>query len=213
VLGAIVGTGPSLASALHLIPRFPGRLFILNNCWSESWVQEHYERHGIRPVWLACDPAWHAHYGPQPIPQWLDAYHWDRGVCAAGNYRFIEGIWHDGLWLRDKTKISLNHGSAPQLLNLAVHFDCDPILLLGHDFSDATDRRHYFDHLSDRPGEYPEPLRKWSKFIKGDGRYDMLAVYKKIADQPGRPEILNCTQGSRLPWFEFRRFEDFLYGA
>lgn len=208
--GLIVGTGPSLRGLIEQIPRFEGRLFILNNTWREPWVEEHWRRHEIPVVWIACDERWHEVNGPQDLPDWVEPYHFDREICRLGGYRHIEGVWHNGLWLEDCTKISLNHGSAPQAINLACHYECDPIVLVGHDFDYPPGQpRHYFDDLSDRPGEYPEPLRKYSKFIKNNGQDDLLAVYKRIADTPGRPEIINCTPGSKLPWFPFANFEDF----
>jgi hypothetical protein len=113
-----------------------------------------------------------------------------------------------GLWLQDKTRLSLNHCSAAQALNLACHYDCDPIILVGHDFNDKG-QRHYFN-LSDVPGEYPPALRKVSLFDKHGAGHDLLTVYKMIADQEGRPAIINCTPGSLLPWFPMGRLEDYI---
>ena len=82
-------------------------------------------------------------------------------------------------------------------------------MLVGHDFHYDGPKRHYFDDLSDVPGEYPLKLRKWSEFDKRGRGDDLLAVYKRIADQKGRPEIFNCTPGSKLPWFPMRALDDF----
>lgn len=208
--GLIVGTGPSLRAQLQQLPRFDGRLFILNNCYAEPWVKEHYQRSGLRPCWIACDPKWHELSGTV-YGDWFDKYHWRADIAGRHGYRYIEGVWHDGLWLKDKTKISLNHGSAPQAINLACHYGCDELVLVGHDFDYPPGKpRHYFDNLSDVPGEYPEPLRKWSKFIKDNGTDDLLAVYGRIAATPGRPVIWNATPNSKLTHFPYRPLEDFL---
>ena len=117
-----------------------------------------------------------------------------------------------GLWMADKTKISLNHCSAAQLLNLAVNqYECDPVLLVGHDFSYAPGvPRHYFTSLSDVAGEYPAELRKYSLFDKQGAGDDLLAVYRRIAATPGLPRIVNCTPDSALPWFEMGDLRDYL---
>lgn len=182
-------------------------------------MREQYERSGIRPCWIACDPKWHEYSG-QVYGHWFDKWHWRSDIARKYNYNHVQGIWHDGLWLKDNEHISLNHGSAPQAMNLACHYGCTEIVLVGHDFDyPEGEPRHYFDDLSDVPGEYPAPLRKHSAFIKNDGRIlpnkqndDLLAVYKRIDDTPGRPAIVNATprNKSKLPWFPFRDLQEFL---
>jgi len=155
--------------------------------------------------WLACDPLWHEHYGKVEGP--FDKWHWSQEICDKYGYKHVAGIWFDGLWMADKSKISLGHCSGHQLLNLAANqYGCDPILLVGHDFKyEAGKPRHYFN-LSDVAGEYPPELRKWSQFKKPDGN-DLMATYKKIANQEGRPEIVNCTPGSALKHFPMGTLE------
>ena len=117
----------------------------------------------------------------------------------------------DRLWMQDKSKISLNHCSGAQLLNLACNqYECDEVVLIGHDFHYNGQQRHYFSNLSDTPGEYPQEIRKFSKFDKKGQGDDLLAVYKRIADQKGLPTIINCTPESALPWFEFGDFRDYI---
>jgi len=202
MLGLILGTGPSLAEVSQLIPRFPGLVFGPNNTYQDFDLD----------VWLACDPLWHE-YNDSPVQGDFDKWHWDHAICALYGYKYIEGVWVDGLWLKDKTKISLNHCSGAQLLNLAASvYECDPVLLVGHDFHYDGPKRHYFDNLSNVPGEYPKPLRKHSLFDKSKttGGNDLMNVYRHIAEQPGIPRIINCTPGSKLPWFEMGDLEDFL---
>lgn len=213
----VVGTGPSLRGVIDKIPRFDGRLFVCNNTWSEPFVLEHYQRHGIPAVHLACDPAWHAHYGPLNLPDYVEGWHWSRDICNVSGLRYIEGIWHESetgpmrLWLKDKTKITLGHCSSVQLLNLAASvYDSDEIVLIGHDMAYRRSQpRHYFTGLSRDDGEYPEAIRKHSAFSKGPDKYDLLDVYHEIAAGP-HPPIFNATEGSALTAFQYRPLGDFL---
>jgi hypothetical protein len=109
----------------------------------------------------------------------------------------------DGLWMQDKSRISFNHCSGAQLLNLACNqYECDEVLLVGHDFH-YNGQRHYFKDLSGDPGEYPKQLRKYSTF---DG---LIETYRHIGEQTNRPRIVNCTDGSALPWFPTAKLEDY----
>jgi hypothetical protein len=217
--GLIVGTGPSLRGQLDLIPQFDGLVFICNNSFQDI----------AGDVWLACDPKWHALYGQ--VSGDFDKWHWDKGICEKYGYRHVEGVWMvdgkayprseyttppgpaGGLWMQDKTKISLNHCSGAQLLNLSINqYECDEIILVGHDFHYDNPQRHYFTGLSDIDGEYPPELRKTSLFDKSKttGLDDLIQVYKRISETQGLPRIINCTPGSALPWFEMGNFEDYL---
>lgn len=218
MIGIVLGTGPSLAQSAEAVRKLRSQgalIFGVNNTFEDFDLD----------VWIACDPAWHEHYGQVTGP--FDKWHWDRGICERFGYRYAEGVWLvdgvayprseyvlapgpvGGLWLKDKTRISLNHGSGPQALNLAAHYDCDPILLVGHDFKYEPGKpRHYFSGLSEAAGEYPKEIRKTSAF--GHDNDGMMGVYKRIAAQPGRPEIINCTPGSALRSFPQSRLECFL---
>ena len=213
----IIGTGPSLSEVAHLIPRFDGLIFGPNNTFLDFPLD----------VWHATDPTWNNHFGQ--VHGDFDKWHWSRAICTQYGYKYVEGVWMvDGvayprnqherppgpcgdMWMADKTRVSLNHCSTAVLLNLAVNqYECDEVVLIGHDFHYDGPQRHYFDGLSDVAGEYPAELRKHSQFIKNNGTDDLLAVYKRISETPGLPPIYNATPGSKLPWFEFRDFGDFL---
>jgi hypothetical protein len=215
--GLIVGTGPSLRDQLYLIPRFDGLAFICNNSFQDIAGE----------VWLACDPKWHSAYSP--VVGDFDKWHWDKAICEKYDYRYTEGVWivdgkeyprseyetppgpAGGLYMGPENKISLNHCSGAQLLNLAANqYGCDTILLIGHDFRYVPEQpRHFFKGLSDIDGEYPPALRKHSLFDKGGAGNDLMQVYKHIAEQYGLPPIINCTPDSALPWFEMGNFEDY----
>lgn len=202
MLGIIVGTGPSLNESAPLVRKLGEQgalLFGCNNTYQDFDLDVH----------LACDPTWHQHYGQ--VHGDFDKWHWSREICDKYGYTYVEGVWHDGLWMADKSKISLNHCSGAQLLNLACNqYSCTTVLLVGHDFHYNGPKRHYFSGLSEADGEYPQPLRKHSAFIKNNGTDDLLAVYKRISQTPGLPKIVNCTPGSALPWFPMGDLKDYL---
>jgi hypothetical protein len=219
LIGIVLGTGPSLTQSAPMVRELGERgalLFGCNNTFEDFELD----------CWLACDEKWHRHYGK--VTGRFDKFHWDKAICAEYGYRYVRGLWIvdgkpyprdqyitppgpcGGLWLEDQTSISLNHCSAAQLLNLAVNqYQCETTLLIGHDFHYNGPQRHYFSGLSDKAGEYPSEIRKFSEFQKPDGD-DLMAVYKRISEQAGLPRIVNCTPGSALPWFEFGNLEDFL---
>lgn len=185
----IIGTGPSLANQVQDIKKAQRNhgavLFGVNNTYTDFDLD----------VWIACDPAWHAHYG-RVEGQFLK-YHWDKDICHRYDYWHIPGTFAKGL-STDPSYIHYNHCSGAQALNLAVHMNCGPIYLAGHDMHYDGQQRHYFDGLSDQPGEYPAPLRKHSSF---DG---LIENYRDIASQADLPPIYNATPGSALTFFEFK---------
>jgi len=199
----VIGTGPSLTlvadairDAAHANKAW---LFGINNTYKDFPLK----------CWIACDPAWHDHYGQ--VRGDFDKWHWSEGVCDEFGYRHIEGRWFDGL-STEAHWISYGHSSGWQALNLAVHYGCDPILLVGYDMTYEPGKpRHYFSDLSEQAGEYPVDLRKWSAFDKGG--QGLLNDYKHIARQCERgeiPPIYNCTPGSAMQWFPMKTVEEFL---
>jgi hypothetical protein len=194
-LAIVLGTGPSLAESAETVRELQRRgalIYGVNNTYEDFKLD----------AWIACDPAWHDHFGKVEIPG-CDQVHWNRQISEKMEYRYIPGRWFDGL-STDPAWISFNHCSSAQALNLAVHAGCEPIALVGHDFNYDGGPRHYFGGLSDRVGEYPRHLRKYSEF---DG---LIETYRHIAEQDGLPAIYNCTPGSRLPWFPRRDLAEFL---
>ena len=190
--GLIVGTGPSLRGQIDRIADFNGLVFTCNLTYLDVKTDVH----------LCCDPAFHAYYGK--IEGDFDHWHWDADICARYGYKYVEGVWMvdgvayprseyerppgpvGGLWMQDKTKISLNHCSGAQLLNLAANqYGCDEIILVGHDFHYNADQRHYFTGLSETDGEYPQAIRKFSKFDKQGQGNDRDHRFPDSAGQGG----------------------------
>ncbi len=145
-------------------------------------------------AWIACDPAWHKHYGQ--VRGGFRKYHWDANICRDNKYIHIPGIWADGLSDNPEC-IHYGHSSSYQALGIAVLLGCGPIYLAGFDMK-YEGKRHYFSELSDKPGEYPEHLRKQSAF---DG---LIKQFETIV----HGDIFNVTEGSALNHFPFVGLED-----
>ena len=184
----ILGTGPSLEKQRDNLLRWRAenkvRLFGVNNTFNDFPLD----------VWIACDPKWHEHYGQ--VEGDFDKWHWDKGICEKYGYQHIEGRWGDGL-STDKSYIHYGHSSGYQALGLAAHYGHKEVYLAGFDMEDAG-KRHYFDDLSDDSGEYPEKLRKYSKFA------GLIECYETVWEQTDRPVIFNMNPFSALRCFPFR---------
>lgn len=204
MIGVVIGTGPSLADVADEIRQLKSEgkisLFGINNTFQDFDLD----------VWIACDPAWHQHYGQ--VQGDFDKIHWDAAICNDYGYRHIPGVWLDGL-STDPQYLSLGHASGWQALQLAaVQYRCERVLLIGHDMRyEAGKPRHYFN-LSDVPGEYPAVLRKHSLFLKPDGS-GLLPNYRHIAAQCSRreiPPVVNCTRGSAMTCFPCGEIADYV---
>jgi len=208
-LGIVIGTGYSLKKQAHVVRYMKrtgqARLFGVNNTFADFDLD----------VWIACDEAWHKHHGK--VEGDFDKWHWDGDICQAHGYQYVQGCWSGGSkgavnqWKTkrdghalstDPAWISLNHGSGPQALNLAVLYGCDPILLVGHDFHYDGPETHYF-------GQYPKEIRKHTLFHKGGRGDDMSKVYARMAATPGLPSIVNVTPGTKLEAFPKGRLGDY----
>lgn len=186
--GIIIGTGPSLDVEMVKRAQACGaKLFGINNTYLDFDLD----------VWIACDPSWHRIYSP--VKGDFLKFHWDKSICDKHGYHYIEGRWGtgpnrcDGLSL-DQRYIAYGHSSGFQALNLALHFGCSPILLVGYDMHYDSSARHYFSGLSGTDGEYPQEIRKFSKFN------GLVTCYEQVAKQ--KLNIINCTPGSALRCFD-----------
>ena len=191
----VLGTGPSLADELDPIRKLRAadraRLFGMNCTFMDF---------GTLDVFTACNIEWWNYYGAE-FERWrggrdCDAWHWDAATAARWRLNHVEGRWGSGL-STDPGYIHLGHSSGVQALGLAVHYGCDPILLVGYDMTEKHgEPRHYFRWLSDQAGEYPLALRHFAK--QSNGHEGLLPIYAQIAEQPGLPRIVNCTPGGKL---------------
>lgn len=188
--GIIIGTGPSLnIGQVKQAQKKGAVLFGVNNTFNDFNLD----------VWIACDPLWHSVYSP--VKGDFHKWHWEQSICDSFGYNHIKGKWGDGLSINPEY-IHYGHSSGYQALNLAVHYGCDPILLVGYDMRYEGTARHYFENLSDQSGEYPEELRKYSTFT------GLIKQYETIPKQKNLPKIYNATPNSGLTCFEFIDIEN-----
>lgn len=155
---------------------------------------------------------WH-YYWPR-----IKYYHCDKWATLdhdrlAGfpGLNLIESRFMDGL-SRDKSYIAHHHGTGPQLINLAYHYGCEVILLIGYDmrYPGKVDRftyngeRHYF-------GEDALTEKHWPIYVGDDGALNgLLKEMVTIHPQEYGIEIINCTPGSAMTCFPMMDFDDAL---
>lgn len=200
LLAVVICTGPSLLKQRDHILKLRAenkiRLYGVNNTFNDFPLD----------VWIACDPAWHDHYGK--VKGDFEKWHWDLSICNRFGYKHIEGRWEDGL-STDPSYINYGHSSGYQALGLAYHYGHREIYLAGFDMSYSAGPRHYFDSLSGDCGEYPEALRKFSdmdkpRVPKGECKsYSLFQYYESVVEQ-NPCEIYNMTFDSAFKGFPFK---------
>ena len=81
---------------------------------------------------------------------------------------YIREEWIDGL-STDTDYIAAHHGSGPQAVNIAYHYGCEVILLIGWDMRfngkvnrrTFTGKRHYFGEAELTEKHWPKNRTKW----------------------------------------------------
>jgi len=198
-IGVIIGTGPSLTRSQiqkvsHLRKFGANRAFefdidVLHGCNYQFW---HY-------------------YWPQIKD--LRCHKWTTRPQLKGTYpglNYIEERWIDGL-STDPNYIAAHHGTGPQVINLAYHYGCKTMLLIGWDMrfdGKITDRqytgkRHYF-------GEYPQALEHWPRTGPNGELSGLIREVETIKPSDYGIEIINCTPESALTCFPMGKLEDYI---
>lgn len=184
-VGVVIGTGPSLtpeqvASVSHLKRFGANRSFEFDI-----------------DVVLGCNYQFWRHYWPQIGGMRCDKWtsHPENLQDNLPGLKFIEGRWEDGL-STDPSWIAYHHGSGPQIVNMAYHYGCEVILLIGWDMAyhgkvsrrEYTEPRHYFgdDALSGKHFPMTGPNGEMTGLL---AEMDTVAEH---ARQIGF-EIINCT--------------------
>lgn len=190
-IGVVIGTGPSLTQEqVDLASRY--RTFGANRAF-EFGVD----------VLHGCNYQFWDHYWPQ-IRE-LPCHKWTTRPELDGKYpglNYIEERWIPGLSV-DKSYIAAHHGTGPQLVNLAYHYGCEAILLIGWDMRHKG-RRHYF-------GEYPDPCYHITRNLGPDGELTgLIREMETIRPEDYGIEIVNCTPGSAMTCFPMGDLRDFL---
>lgn len=192
----IAGTGPSLDSdTIKLINSQKGKIGIFgcNNTIFSLNLDVHH----------ACNYQWHDYYAERI--KYIACDKWTTRPEVADRYPWILYIaerWIPGL-STDPSFIAAHHGSGPQLLNLALKYGYNRMLLSGWDMRHRGER-HYF-------GEYPEPLLHYTKNLGPNGELiGLIKEMETIHPSDYGIEIINCTPGSALTHFPMGELRDYV---
>ena len=207
--GVLIATGPSLSESqlsmirdAHTADRC--RVFTINNT---------YQVYPETDVHLSCDGPWWRWYWNDPVlrkmSEYVEMWTWYPDFAEEFGINYIKAIVEDGLSY-DPGIVHINHGSGPMMMNLAMHYGINKLVLVGHDMKFAEDYkpakcdpgstpRHYF-------GEYPKPLQHWPSVKVRQGVLDgLIEAYTKINAQIVRDklsiDVVNCTPDSALTMF------------
>jgi hypothetical protein len=224
----IIGTGPSLTDdqIQHIreyrqTPNSKIRVFGVNNAYQKDIVLD---------VLYACNPEWWDHYHEDVKMEFLldDGYTscwtWDNATARKYGLNWIEGRWSGGKrrvtsFSKDPNYIHYGHGSGYEVINLAYHFGCRHMVLVGYDLRYSsnydpvrklagTEPRHFF-------GEYPSVLQHWpgrGGSVAADGQITgLLDIYRTVDCDDLGLRITNCSPGSALDFFETGELEKVLY--
>lgn len=189
----LLGTGPSLTHQADAIRNSSLLKAGVNNTFMDFKLDYH----------CATDPDW-----------WM-IYHREfkqksKAVSFTHNESIAKGFGIEHFRCVDKYGLSTDpnvihhgHSSLYQLLNILFLMGAGPFYLCGFDMKYEQGKpRHYFDNLSDKPGEYPEPLRKHSPFEGRDGKSGVIKYWESISGR-GYGFIKNCTKDSAVTCFPF----------
>lgn len=191
-VGVVIGTGPSLTAEQVTIAR-QYRTFGVNKAYEFD-----------PDVLVGCNYQFWDYYWPELAG--LRCHKWTTRPQLEGKYpglNYIEERWEPGL-STDPSYICAHHGSGPQAVNIALHYGCEIILLIGWDMRHRG-QRHYWDG-----GEYPDPMRHITRNLGPDGELlGLIAEMETIQPSDYGIEIYNCTPGSAMTCFPFRSISEF----
>jgi hypothetical protein len=180
----VAATGPSLSEEVAELCR--GHNVIA--------VNDAHRRLPFADVLYACDaPWWKFHKGcPEFKGEKWSSHNVDQNVrddkseCARlYGIRIVKGRNADGFSL-DPDVIHYGSNSGFQAINLAIHFGCKKIVLVGFDMSGKS---HFF-------GDHPAQLNRSTRYE----RY--ITYYEKAAQlMPKHINIVNANEGSALECF------------
>lgn len=203
-----MGTGPSLtpeiiAAAIQARKENKIRLFGCNAAIFAAPLDVH----------LACNIGWWVHYAQQvkdlPCSFWTPR----REIADLHSWvNFIEERWESGISI-DPSWICAHHGSGPQIVNLAYHFGCRRMLLVGWDMRFAAKvsnteyqaPRHFF-----AGGEYPAEIQHWPRTGPNGELTGLIKEMETIRPEDYGLEIINCSPGSAMTCFPMGKLEDFI---
>jgi hypothetical protein len=119
----------------------------------------------------------------------------DRAAHEHFHLNYVKGVNREGLG------IGLLHtggNSGAQAINLAFHWGCRRILLLGMDMKEGPKGEKHWH------GDHEKDLVQKQTFAEWIHRFEKIA-----ADLKARGcEVVNCSPGSALPWFRMSTIEE-----
>ena len=198
-VGFIIGTGPSLSDD-QLQAVAPYRKFGVNNAFQWCDLDVH----------LACNIEWWNHYHADIKPHNCDKWTWDSDTAKKYGINYIQGRWGEGL-STDQNYIYYHHGAGPQMVNLALHYGCEVIALLGWDmhYPGKIDNKTYLQPRH-RHGEYPKQLQHWPQTGPNGEFTGLIKEMETINPMDYGIEIINVTQGSALKCFPMMDLYQFI---
>lgn len=174
----IIASGPSLThEQVDCAEQSGAAIIVINNNWQICLGAD---------VLYACDARWWQFYGGVPM---------FRGVKYSLEYSGYPDVFQlhnsgsDGIDL-DWPNIKTGCNGGYQAINLAVHFGCRRIILIGYDMQHTGGKSHWH-------GDHPQGLNNAQRVESWIPFYDDLAVeLKKIG-----VEVINCTIETALKCF------------
>ena len=189
-VGIIIGTGPSLTNEqLNKVSHL--RRFGANRAFEFDLDVIH-----------GCNYQFWDHYW-QDIKRY-NCHKWTTRPELKGKYEglsYIKEKWIDGL-STNPDYIAAHHGTGPQVLNLAYHYGCKVMLLIGWDMrfpgkisdKEYTGKRHYF-------GEYESAMQHWPRTESNGDLGGLIREMETIKPEKYGIEIINCTPDSAMTCF------------
>ncbi len=205
--GIVLGTGPSVTpEVIEQLGKTKLPIFGCNNAYQVAPIK----------ALLSCNTEWWDYYWKDEALRNGDfeKWTWDKPTSERLGISYIRGEWGDGL-STDPDVIYYGHSSGYQLVNLAYHYGVREMVLIGYDLrypkgyngmkQQAGGDRHYFD-------EYPKALQHWTKFNMGqNGEINgLLECYRTIKPKDYGLNIINCSPGTALDFFELGTLSDWI---
>ena len=162
----------------------------------------------------ACNYQFYDHYWN--IDRQLrcgDFFKWTTRPQLESKYpgvNYIKEVWEDGLSTKPDT-VHAHHGTSAQLVNLALHYGCRVMLLVGWDMRypgklddrNYVAKRHYF-------GEYPTELQHWPRTGPQGELSGLIKEMETIHPGDYGIEIINCTPDSAMTCFPMMDLDEAL---
>ena len=217
--GVIIGTGPSLTGEqVDYIAekRAAGecRVFGVNNAYKIAPFLD---------AFLACNIEWWDFYADEAQFEQFrfsyfngdpnaDMWTWDKHTARAYEINHVWGKWGNSFSTNPEF-IHYGHGAGFQVLNLAYHYGIRNFVLVGYDMrylpgynrgsKKPGQGRHFF-------GEYPKSMQHWPRVGKEGEFTGLLKTFKTIDTRALGINIVNCSPGSAMDFFETAELKDAL---